>query len=299
MATAPIALFVYNRPEHTRRTVEALRRNDLAADSDLFIFSDVARNVEAAASVRAVRDYIGRIEGFRSVRTVARETNFGLASSIIDGVTEVCREYGRVIVLEDDLVTSAHFLRFMNEALDTYKNDEGVASIHGYWYPVDAPVPETFFLRVASSWGWATWSRAWKLFERDGEKLLAELRRRKQTKTFDLGGAIDYTRMLEDQIAGKNDSWAIRWDASVFLADKVSLYSRASLVRNIGFDGSGRHSPVSNAYDAELAAAPVLVKHLEPKECVEAREALIRYYRSGKRNLLIRVLGRLLRMMGF
>jgi hypothetical protein len=105
--------------------------------------------------------------------------------------------------------------------------------------------------------------------------------------------------MLEDQIAGKNDSWAIRWDASIFLADRLSLYPGASLVRNIGFDGSGRHSSVSNAYDAELAAASVLVKHLEPKECIEAREALIRYYRSGKRNLLIRVLGRLLRMMGF
>src|SRR5437879_4595151 len=119
MKTAPIALFAYNRPEHTRRTVEALRRNDLAAESDLFIFSDGAPTPEAAESVQKVRNYAGSIEGFRSVHIIARERNFGLAESIVGGVTKVCSEVGRVIVLEDDLVTSPHFLRFMNEALDT------------------------------------------------------------------------------------------------------------------------------------------------------------------------------------
>ena len=298
MVSAPIALFVYNRPAHTRRTVEALRNNKLAAESDLIIFSDAAKDADSASSVREVRDCIGSIRGFKSVRTIARARNLGLAQSIIDGVTEVCGEFGRVIVLEDDLVTSAHFLRFMNEALDAYEGEQRVGSVHGYWYPVGSQVPDTFFLRIASSWGWATWSRAWQLFERDGGKLLAELRRRKLARTFDLEGAIAYTRMLEDQIAGKNDSWAIRWDASIFLADKMSLYPGVSLVQNIGFDGSGRHSAVSDAFNTRLAAAPVRVGRLEPTECFEARAALIRYYRSRKPGFLKRVFRRLLRMAG-
>jgi len=295
MKTAPIALFVYNRPEHTRRTVEALQRNEGAAESDLFVFADAAQTPEVAASVKKVRNYAGSIEGFRSVRTITRERNFGLANSIVDGVTQICGEYGRVIVLEDDLVTSPHFLRFMNRALETYADDDRVGSVHGYWYPVDAPMPDSFFLRIASSWGWGTWSRAWRLFERDGARLLSELRRRGLTGAFDLDGATPYTRMLEEQIAGKNDSWAIRWDASLFLAGKMSLYPGASLVSNIGFDGSGRHSPVSTAYDHELASTPVSVERLEPVECVEALAALVRYYRAKRR---VEVLKRLLKILG-
>ena len=296
MKRAPIALFVYNRPEHTRRTVEALQRNDLAADSDLFVFSDCAPTPESRVSVQKVRTYLAGIGGFKAVHTVAREKNFGLADSIIDGVTKVCAQYGRVIVLEDDLVTSPHFLRFMNDALDAYEGDEGVGSVHGYWYPVRGSLPDTFFLRIASSWGWATWSRAWRLFERDGARLLAELRRRKLEREFDLEGSVGYTRMLEDQIAGRNDSWAIRWDASLFLAGRLSLYPGASLVRNIGFDGSGRHSSVSKAYDGELATVPIAVERVEPEESPPAKAALVRYYRGGKRNILARAWGRLRRM---
>jgi len=138
----------------------------------------------------------------------------------------------------------------------------GVASIHGYWYPVDVPVPETFFLRIASSWGWATWSRAWRLFERDGAKLLVELRRRKLERDFDLEGSVGYTRMLEDQIAAKNDSWAIRWDASLFSCRKLSLYPGASLVRNIGFDGTGTHSSVTGEFEVEPARNPIRVSRM-------------------------------------
>jgi hypothetical protein len=297
MKTAPIALFVNNRPDHTRRTVEALQKNNWAAESDLFIFSDGAPTSEAAASVQKVRKYLASIEGFKSVHTVARERNFGLANSIVDGVTKVCGEYGRVVVLEDDLVTSPHFLRFMNEALDAYENEERVASVHGYWYPVDGPVPETFFLRIASSWGWATWSRAWRLFERDGGRLLAELRRRKLENDFDLEGAVGYTRMLKEQIAGKNDSWAIRWDASLFLSGRMSLYPGASLVRNIGFDGTGTHSSATAEFEVEPARDPIRVSRVPVEESAQARAALIRYYRSRKRNIFGRLAGRLGRLV--
>lgn len=295
---APIVFFVYNRPWHTRQAVEALKNNALASQTDLIIFSDAPKTIDDAPNVREVRSYIRSIVGFKSIRIVEREINLGLANSIIDGVTKVCGEYGRLIVIEDDLVTSPYFLRYMNDALDTYANDDAVASIHGYWYHVDQQVPETFLLRGASCWGWATWSRGWQLFEPDGAKLLTELHRQELTKLFDLDGAISYTRMLRHQIAGKNNSWAIRWHAATFLANRLQLSPGRSLVRNIGFDGTGTHcTAISGGYDTDLATTPVIVKHLELVECKEARAVLIRYYRKMKRNIWARVLGRLRRMV--
>ncbi len=184
-AFAPIALFVYNRPWHIQQTVEALQKNDLAEDSDLFIFSDAPKKKEAVAAVQEVREYIKTVGGFKSVSIIERDINFGLANSIIDGVTRMCNEYGRVIVLEDDLVTSPYFLCYMNDALDLYEHEESVISIHGYIYPVAEKLPETFFLRGADCWGWATWKRGWELFEQDGRRLLEELCRQKLTDRFD------------------------------------------------------------------------------------------------------------------
>src|SRR5262245_24975653 len=133
MNAAPIALFTYNRPDHTRQTVEALRKNELAEETDLLVFSDAPGRPDDAERVRQVREYVDTISGFKSVRVVARARNLGLAGSIIDGVTQVCGESGRAIVLEDDLVTSPFFLGFMNKALDTYASEDRVGSVHGYW----------------------------------------------------------------------------------------------------------------------------------------------------------------------
>jgi Glycosyl transferase family 2 len=295
---APLALFVYNRPGHTRQTVEALRRNELAPESDLIVFSDAERDAASAAAVREVREFVESITGFRSLRIVRRTANLGLAASIIDGVTTVCGEHGRVIVLEDDLLTSPYFLRYMNRAMNVYEDDAAVGSIHGYWYPMDREVPETFFLRGASCWGWATWSRAWRCFEPDGRKLLAQLRLRKLTSSFDLDGAIAYTQMLKNQIAGKVDSWAIRWHASMFLEDRLQLSPGRSLVRNIGFDGTGTHRVESPVYGVEQSAIPVAVTRTPLRESAEARAALIYYYRSTRQNIAKRAFGRLRRLAG-
>jgi hypothetical protein len=295
---APIALFVYNRPWHSQQTIAALQKNERAQESDLYIFSDAAKSREMVSAVREVRDLIGKASGFRSIKITEREVNLGLANSIIDGVTRVCGEHGRVIVLEDDLVTAPWFLRYMNDALDIYAHDERVGSVHGYWYPVDQSLPETFFLRGASCWGWATWSRAWRLFEPDGRKSLTELRRLDLARTFDLDGAIDYARMLQDQIAGKNDSWAIRWHASMFLAGYLQLSPSASLVRNIGFDGSGTHCATSDDYGVKLAATPIGVHRIPIRECDAARAALIHYYHSTRRSFGARAFGRLRLIVG-
>ena len=188
MNNAPIALFVYNRPEHTRRTIEALKQNILAKESELIIFSDAPRSDVQVEKVREVRNYIRHIDGFNSIIIIERDINYGLARSIMEGVTEVVDKYGRIIVLEDDMVTSQYFLTYMNEALEKYADDERVVSIHGYVYPVKQSLPDAFFLPGADCWGWATWSRGWACFNSDGQFLLDELKRRKLIRAFDFNG---------------------------------------------------------------------------------------------------------------
>jgi len=242
MAFAPIVLFVYKRLWHTQQVVEALLQNPEASQSDLFIYSDGPKpGVEE--DVKKLREYLKTIKGFKKIEIIERKTNYGLANNIIDGITKIVDKYEKIIVLEDDLVVSPGFLHYMNKGLEIYKNEEKVASIHGYVYPLKKwyKLPQTFFIRGADCWGWGTWQRAWNIFEPDGRKLKEEILKRKEKKLFDMGGTYPYFKMLEDQINGKNNSWAIRWYASAFLHNKLTLYPHQSLVKNIGFDKSGTH----------------------------------------------------------
>lgn len=266
MINSPIVLFVYNRPIHTRLCIEALALNVEAINSDLFIYSDYPANPNDIILVNQVRDYINAVKGFRTVTVVNRDKNLGLAASIVSGVTEVLDGHECVIVLEDDLVVSECFLRFMNDALFCYKDDPRVGSIHGYVYPVSDHLPETFFLRGADCWGWATWPRAWKMMRLDGRLLLGELVSRNLEGAFDLGGAYPYTKMLRNQIKGKNNSWAIRWHASLYLRGMLTLYPGKSLVQNIGHDGSGVHSAVSNDLQVCLSHVSPTVGGIEVLE---------------------------------
>ena len=184
-----------------------------------------------------------------------------------------------MIVLEDDLVTSTHFLQYMNDGLNIYSNDERVASIHGYVYPIDG-LPETFFMRGADCWGWATWKDRWAMFEPDGVKLLGELTRQNLTKRFDLNGSYGFTQMLVDQITGKNNSWAVRWHASIFLQNKYTLYPGKSLVMNIGNDGSGTHCGESNLFSSELLTTSVNVASIPVQESEESFIAFELFFRE-------------------
>lgn len=278
---APIALFVYNRPGHTRWTIEALQKNILASDSDLIIFSDGPKDAAGSKqSVLAVRAYLKTIQGFKSVKIMEREKNQGLAKSIIAGVTSVVGEFGKVIILEDDMVSSQYFLQYMNEALGLYEKEDDVISIHGYIYPVKGILPETFFLKGADCWGWATWKRGWDLFEPDGKKLLRELKERNLTKEFDFSGSYPYTKMLKDQIAGRNNSWAIRWYASAFLKNKLTLYPGKSLIYNTGFDGSGTHCGSDNglSWNSEVGDAKIEVKKIDAIESLKPRSMVIDFF---------------------
>jgi hypothetical protein len=297
-ASAPIALFAYNRPWHLQRTVEALRCNRLAAESRLFVFCDGARTPEHAKTVAEVRAFARTITGFRSVELVERQQNWGLARSIIVGVSAVCRRFGRTIVLEDDMVTSPWFLTFMNEGLDLYRDDARVASVHGYCYPVGEALPETFFLRGADCWGWATWNRAWQLFEPDGGKLLRALQERGLQREFDLDGSFSFSQMLQDQLDGRNDSWAVRWHATCFLRNELTLYPGRSLVQNIGNDASGTHSVNTQRYLGSITTDRVAVQDISVEESLQARQAFARFLRGTRPNALRRVVADFARRTG-
>lgn len=216
------------------------------------MFLDGPKSDKDALQVSQVRDSAHTIKGFKSVTLIEMESNRGLADSIVGGVTKMLDTYSSVIVLEDDIVTSPCFLEFMNAGLEIYNSDPEVASIHGFIYTI-SNLPETFFMKGADCWGWATWRRAWQAFCSDGKKLLSELEERSLINAFDHGGACANTQMLRDQVAGLNDSWAIRWHASAFLRDMLTLHPGRTLVCNIGLDGSGTHC---NQTQSHLMAEP-------------------------------------------
>jgi hypothetical protein len=299
---APIALFAYRRPGHLQRCLESLASNPEAADSVLSIYVDGPRCEREQASVEATRAVARSAKGFARVDCVFRERNLGLSASIIQGVTEQLALNGELIVVEDDLVVSPFFLRYMNDGLRLYRGVEELACIHGYVYPVEESLPETFLLRGADCWGWATWSRAWALFNPDGAELLRQLEERGLSGAFDFDGAAAYCDMLRAQIQGRNDSWAVRWHASAFLAERLTLYPGRSLVCNCGNDGSGTHD-LGRAAEAvaSLAASPLRVEPLPLVENPEVRAILGRYFRQtragGVRGWVHRLLGLLRRLV--
>lgn len=278
MSLSPIVLFVYNRPEHTKKTLKALQENILASDSELFIYSDASKDESSVVKVNEVRTLIANVTGFKNVTVTEQETNQGLANSIINGVTEVVNKYGRIIVLEDDLVTSSYFLTFMNDALEAYQDELKVVSIHGYIYPIEG-LPSTFFIKGADCWGWATWKNAWDVFERDGVKLLKELESAGLEATADFNNSYGYTKMLKDQIHDKNDSWAIRWYMSAFLKNMLTLYPGCSLVKNIGNDNSGTHSGRTSELDVNLSYSYEF-KKIEAEEDTHSRKKMELYFKS-------------------
>lgn len=283
---APIALFVYNRPEHTRRTLNYLQKNLLADESRLFIFSDAPKTTADKIKVDEVRELINEVDGFKSVKVILRKENLGLANSIISGVTQLVNEYGKVIVFEDDLLSSTHTLEYFNEGLDRYAKEEKVMHIGAYMYELaDKSLPETFFFRAATSWGWATWARAWKDFEEDVDVLLNQFNRQKADQ-FSINGTMNFWKQLIGFKAGKNNSWAIRWYASIFLKGGLTLNPSYSLIQNIGNDGSGTHSVKEDMYQVRIAKTAIKQFPVEIKENAQAYAA-IKYFLKNRKGTLI------------
>lgn len=288
---APIALFVYNRPDHTRRTLKFLQANYLAEESRLYIFADAAKNLAEEENVNQVLEIIKSTEGFKNIKIIQQKKNLGLAQSIINGVNELIDTYGKVIVFEDDLLSSPYTLQYFNEALDKYQDEEKLMHISAYMYPLAKAdeLPETFIYRAVHSWGWATWKRAWDHFNPNIDDLIAKFDKQKINE-FSIQGKMNFWKQIKDFKAGKNNSWAIRWYASVFLSGGLSLNPSKSLIHNIGHDGSGIHSNIENTYAVKihqlaLTEFPVLIQEND-----KAYQMVKNFLAKRKGNILQRVI---------
>lgn len=288
MTYAPIALFTYNRADHTRKAVESLLQNAEAKDSDLFIFSDGPKNEKTVRGVADNREYIHTVTGFKTVTIVEREKNWGLANSLIAGITDVINKYGRVIVVEDDLILSPYFLKFMNDGLEKYKDDDRVGTITGFVPPIEEKLPETFFLTYFQCWGWATWKRAWDLLETDARPLLKGLRFKR--KKFDVGGGVCNYGNLYCQKVGLVDSWYLRYYASLFLKGKLSLYPGRSVATNEGLDGSGTHcgAELKRSFEAHNSQTPIKVNDVEVIENLQVFRIFKKYFLSKQSGSFIK-----------
>jgi len=294
---SPIALFVYNRPEHTRRTVESLALNFTADSSVLYVFSDAAKSDSDTVAVKEVREYIREIKGFKKIIVIERTLNYGLAKSIIEGVTELCHKYGKVIVLEDDLETSPHFLNFMNDSLTFYADKYEVMHISGCRYPVESfGKDETFFLHVPLCWGWATWERAWGDFEKDVSVILKF--NRSMIKHFNFDNTYNYWVQLVLNKSGKLNTWFVFWYTTLFLKRGLSLFPARSLVQNIGIDNSGTHSGKSNDYDVELSSRPIKIEAIPCVESEVGYKMHRQYFRKLKPSISQRISRKIFRVFG-
>jgi len=290
---APIAFFVYNRPKHTKISLEALKNNVLARDTDLIIFSEAAKENELdKIKVNQVRKIIENCNGFKSVLIKKRDKNFGLYKNFTEGITEVCNKFGKIIVVEDDNQVSKYFLKFINDGLDMYLNYDKVCSINGWFFPGKNDLENNFFLKGGDTWGWGTWKRAWKEFNPDTEYLLREIKSRKLIKKFNLNNSFNYYKMLEKRHLELNESHSIIWKASTFLKNMHSLYPAKSFVRNIGFDGSGTH----NKKPDELYLNQKIEDYqmnLKKKEIIENKYAfkfVVNFHKKEKiKNLFLRI----------
>jgi ubiquinone/menaquinone biosynthesis C-methylase UbiE len=287
---APIVLFVYNRPTHTRKCLESLTKNDLSDESELFIYADGYKDGicgDQLHEIKKVRSIIKEKQWCRKVHIIERKTNIGLANSIIQGVTEIVNLYGKIIVLEDDLILSVGFLKYMNDALDMYQYEDKVMHVSGYIYPFKSILPETFFYRTTTCWGWGTWNTSWKEFNHNAEELLM-LVEKGRVREFNLNNVYDYYSLLKRNKVYINDSWAIRWYASVFLQNGLALHPKISLVRNIGFDDSGIHCNEDKTYTEQNIIDYIQVRKIDLRESDDAKKAIKLYFKP--RSLTIKEL---------
>jgi hypothetical protein len=292
LKTSPIALFVYNRPNLTRHVLLALRKNKLFRSSKLFIFSDGPKDNDSDKSVNKVRNVLSHYNNLKNINITLNKDNKGLSTSIITGVSNILSDFKSVIVLEDDLITSTYFLKYMNTGLSLYEKETDVASIHSYFYPVNSinQLPNYFFLKGADCWGWATWRDRWDLFENNPDKLLNKINSMNLSYEFSLEKRAGFYNMLKDTCKGKIDSWAIRWHASMYLQNKLTLYPKVSFIHNIGNDGSGTHKAKTDSFKTKINLNFDGIKNIQLTENLIAREKLANFMLKIREPLYKRLL---------
>lgn len=279
---APIIIFTYNRPDHLKRTLDSLSRNPLSRESVLYVFCDGAKDNDSDANkgkIERTRLIAHGAEGFKDVHVVERERNYGLARNIVDAVTRIVNEYGRVITLEDDVVTSSGFLRYMNDALETYKDEEKVMHISAYMYPHKGRLPETFFFPVPyPGGGWATWARAWKYYNDDTETLYEQWKDR--WNEFDVLGGDYLSRQLIANKKGTLRTWFVKWHAVMMSRKALTLYPHQSLTNNIGFDNQATNCSPTSQFDVKELAESVRVDKVPVKVSRKASRIIYDFYQG-------------------
>ncbi len=282
MNCAPVIVFAYNRPEHVRRTLDALSRHVLSDESVLFVYCDGAKdhaNDENKRRIEQVRLIARSIKGFKDVHVIERERNYGLACNIVDAVTRIVNEYGRVITLEDDVVTSSGFLRYMNDALETYKDEDKVMHISAYMYPHKGRLPETFFFPVPyPGGGWATWARAWKYYNDDTKALYEQWKNR--WNEFDVLGGDYLSKQLIANYNGTLRTWFVKWHAVMMSRNALTLYPHQSLTNNIGFDNQATNCSPTTKFDVKELADSVRVDKVPVKLNRKASRIIYDFYQG-------------------
>lgn len=297
MSFAPIALFAYKRPALVERLLRSLLANPEIQRSEVFAFCDGPKSPTEEAAVEQTRAAV-RAAGLPRLRMVERERNLGLARSVIEGVSQICEERERVIVLEDDLELSARFLAYMNAALERYRGAERVLHVSGYTYPVElGATADAVFLPFIGSWGWATWRRAWRHFDASASAYAEVARSRASRRRFDLGGSYGFFAMLERQLRGEIDSWAIRWYLSVFAKGGLALYPARSLVRYAGTGAGATHSRSAQTRIQDAVAHEFEVRTFPGPQVDERAYARIRAFLRRETGLVSRARRRLLRLV--
>jgi hypothetical protein len=251
MDKSPVALFVYNRPEHTKRVIRSLAKNAGLGDTKVFVFSDGPRSSADVCLVKAVRQQLGELEEIADTTIILNDTNLGLANSVISGVSTVIDKHGKIIVVEDDLELGKDFLQYMNYCLNNYVDEEIIFSVGGYTPNIKIPKSYkhgSFLSYRCCSWGWATWSNRWLKCDWNISDSESFFRNKKDISLFNRGGD-DMTNLLRMQLEGKIDSWAIRWDYAHFRNSSYCIRPTKSLVINFGLDGSGTHCGITRKYD--------------------------------------------------
>jgi hypothetical protein len=288
MSFAPVVLFTYNRPWHTEQTLNALMQNQLADQSTLFIHCDGPKDGatgEQLEKIQEVRKVVRKQKWCKDVFVIEQDKNLGLSKSIISNVTKTINQYGKIIVLEDDLIISPVFLKYMNTGLDVFEDDPEIASINGWMVPIKR-MPQYFLQRGGDCWGWATWREKWKLFEEDASLLYEKLMSSPDyLKDYDSS----WLDILKAQIDGKVDSWHIRWHTSLWINSQYGLFPGESMVENIGLDGSGTHSGVTKRKKYVPLKESFLAKDLYSITAIDSLRAAKKislYNRSMKGSLI-------------
>ena len=285
-----IAVFAYNRPEKLEACLKSLLRSEESKQLDIWIFQDGEKSGFQDVNHHKTTEVIKGFTKIRDIHLQQANTNLGLQESIILGINHVFEKFSRIIVIEDDLILSTSFIKFCLNYLDIYENDSRVASIHGYAYPIENSSNRPYFLQGADCWGWATWKDRWNHFEPDAKKLLNNLKRKKLEYKFDLNGSVGYSNMLYRQSIGKLNSWAIRWHASMYLENRVTLYPPQSLIRNDGMDGSGTNLKATDVFETELGKFDNFDVYVEPFVSTKILKSLIRYHRKNNRYNLLKII---------